>query len=69
MKAMTIQTAQLLDMLPDEDIAIVHALVKKLVMAWDPDFTKVTAEERALLEQSDAEIKKGNYVSEKEIWS
>ncbi len=43
LKTATIQTAELLDILPDEDISIVNALVRKLVRAWDPDFTKVTA--------------------------
>ena len=43
LKATTLQTAELLDILPDEDVSIVNALIKKLVIAWDPDFTKVTA--------------------------
>ena len=53
LKASTLQTAELLDILPDEDISIVNALVKKLVIAWDPDFTKVTSRERELLEKGD----------------
>lgn len=67
-KTKTLQTAELLDILPDEDISIVNTLVKKMVRAWDPDFTKVTPEERKLLEEADAEIKNGNYVSENDVW-
>ena len=43
LKATTLQTAELLDILPDEDVSIVNALIKKLVIAWDPDFTKAIA--------------------------
>lgn len=36
---------------------------------WDPDYTKVTAKERELLEKSDLEMKSGDFVSEKDFWS
>jgi hypothetical protein len=68
LKATTLQTAELLDVLPDEDISIVSALVKKLVLAWDPNFTKVTPKERELLEKADEEIKNGDFVSEEDFW-
>lgn len=48
---------------------LVNALVKKLVIAWDPDFTKVTPKERELLEKSDFEMKNGDFVSEEDFWS
>ena len=69
LKATTLQTAELLDILPDEDVSIVNDLIKKLVIAWDPDFTKVTARERELLEKIDSEMKNGDYVSEEDFWS
>lgn len=69
LKPITLQTAELLDILPDEDISIVNALIKKLVIAWDPDFTKVTARERELLEKSDSEMKNSDFVSEEDFWS
>lgn len=69
LKATTLETAELLDILPDEDVSIVNALIKKLVIAWDSDFTKVTARERELLEKSDFEMKSGDFVSEEEFWS
>lgn len=53
----------------DEDASIVNALIKKLVVAWDPDFTKVTAKEKELLEKSDSEMKDGDFVSEEDFWS
>ena len=69
LKETTLQTAELLDILPDEDVSIVNALIKKLVIAWDPDFTKVTARERELLEKSNSEMKNGDFVSEEDFWS
>ena len=69
LKAITLQTAKLLDILPDEDISIVNALIKKLVIAWDPNFTKLTAREKELLEKTDEEMKKGEYISEKDFWT
>jgi len=68
-KTKTMQTAELLDILPEEDVSIVNALVKKLVKAWDPEFTKVTAKERELLDLADAEMKRGEYVSEDDVWN
>ena len=53
----------------DEDISMENELIKKLIIAWDPDFTKVTDEERELLEKSDAEMNRGEYISEEDFWS
>lgn len=69
LKATTLQTAKLLDVLPDEDISMVNTLVKKLVIAWDPNFTKVTAKEKELLEKVDEEMKNGEYISEEDFWA
>ena len=69
LKATTLETAELLDILPDEDVSIVNALIKKLVIARDPDFTKVIASERELLEKSDLEMRSGDFVSEEDFWS
>ena len=45
--------ARMLDMLPDEDQAFAYEFIKKLVKAWDPDFTKVTPEEAAELKKAE----------------
>ena len=42
----------MMDMLPDEDKNFAYEFIKKLVKAWDPDFTKVTPEEAHLLVKS-----------------
>lgn len=45
MSDMAIDAARMMDMLPDEDKNFAYEFIKKLVKAWDPDFTKVTPEE------------------------
>jgi hypothetical protein len=55
--------------LPDEDISIVNKLVRKLVLAWDPTFSKVTSKEKGILDKADAEMSNGDYISEEDFWS
>lgn len=41
--------------------------IKKLVLAWDSDFTKLTPTERAELEEARKEIESGEVVSHEAI--
>lgn len=41
------EIARMVDMLPEQEQNLAFELVKRMVLAWDPDFTKVTAEEAA----------------------
>lgn len=61
------EIAQLVDLLPETDQTLALELVKKLVLAWDPDFTKVTPEEAAALALACEEIENGETVSHNEI--
>ena len=63
MSDIAIDAARLMVTLPEADKAFAYEFIKKLVLAWDPDFTKVTDEEAKRLE--DAE--KSGYVDEDEI--
>ena len=38
------------------------------IFAWDPDFTKVTAQERADMESADKDLENGEYVSHEDVW-
>ena len=69
MSALVKQTTDMLTLLPDEDVSLVYEFVKKLIKAWDPDYTKVTPEERKILEQADREMEKGEYFTEDEVWT
>ena len=37
--------ARMMDMLPQSEQEFAYEFIKKLVRAWDPDYTKVTSEE------------------------
>ena len=38
-------TARMIEILPKEEQVFAFELVKRLVLAWDPDFSKATPEE------------------------
>ncbi|WP_294366210.1 hypothetical protein [uncultured Ruminococcus sp.] len=59
--------ASMVDILPENDQQLAYELVKKLLLAWDPDFTKVTPEEAAQLEEAERNFDKGETVSMDEI--
>ena len=55
--------AKMMEMLPDEDQRFAYEFIKKLVLAWDPDFTRLTAEEREEI----AEAEKSGFIDEDQI--
>ena len=52
-----------MEILPESEQNFALEFIKKLVIAWDPDFTKVTPSERAKLEEAQKEIERGETVS------
>ena len=63
MSNMAMDVARLMDMLPDEDRSFAYEFIKKLVKAWDSDFTKVTPEEEKQIEAAE----KSGFVAEDDI--
>ena len=61
------QIADMVDMLPEKDQALAFELVKKLVLAWDPDFSKVTPAEKAEIDKAAAELEAGDYVTDQAV--
>ncbi len=59
--------AGMVDMLPEDDQRLAYELVKKLVLAWDPDYTKVTPQEAAQLAEAEEAFARGECVSHDEI--
>lgn len=57
------QIAEMIDMLPEKEQDLACEMVKRIVLAWDPDFTKVTDAEAKELEEAE----KSGYVDEKDI--
>ena len=63
MSALAMDIARMVRMLPESDQKFAHEFVKKLVLAWDPDFTKVTSEEFREIKEAE----EGEFLSENEI--
>ena len=63
MSNIAMDTARLMDMLPESEQSFAYELIKRLVRAWDPDFTKVTPEEARQI----AEAEGSGFVDENEI--
>lgn len=63
MSNIAIEAARLLDILPEADKAFAYEFIKKLVLAWDPDFTKVTTEEAERMDKAE----KSGFVNDEEI--
>ena len=54
---------RLVTLLPESDQNMIYELVKKFILAWDPDYTKLTPQEIAELENA----KNSEYVSANDI--
>jgi hypothetical protein len=61
------QIVQMIDMLPEREQQLAFELIKRMVLAWDSDFTKLTPLERNLLVIADKEISNGEIVDHSEI--
>ncbi len=57
------QTVNMLEMLPAQEQDLAMELVKRLVLAWDPDFTRLTPDERIRLETAE----NGEYIDSENI--
>lgn len=61
------KTASMVDMLPQAEQELAFEMLKRIVLAWDPDFTKVTPAEAAALCEAEAEIERGETVPDDAI--
>ena len=59
--------AVMIDMLPESDQRLAYELIKKLVLAWDPDFTKVTPQEAQALKEAEEHFRNDEYVTMNDI--
>lgn len=66
MTDITKETIDLLELLPQDEQVLINDLVKKLVRAWDPDFTKVTEIEKSNIESA---LKDNETFSHDEVWN
>lgn len=61
------EAAGLLEILPEKEQDFALEFIKKLVLAWDPDFTKVTLSERAELEEIEKDMESSGTISHADI--
>ncbi len=67
MSETTREIVYMLDILPEQDRQLAYELVKKMVLAWDPDYTKLTDQERERLELAEKEIANGECIDHNAI--
>ena len=63
MSTLAMDTAKMIDMLPADDQRFAYEFVRKLVLAWDPDFSRVTPEEAQHIKAAE----ESGFVAEGEI--
>lgn len=63
MSTATKEVISLMEILPESDQNFALEFIKKLVLAWDPDYTKVTTEERKTLEEAEKDIAENGTIS------
>ncbi len=63
MSNIAMEAARLIDVLPENDKAFAFEFIKKMVLAWDPDFTRVTADEAELISKAE----KSGFIDEADI--
>ena len=61
------EAINLMEILPESDQKFALEFIKKLVLAWDPDYTKVTEKEKAELDEAVREMQAGETVSHNDI--
>ena len=57
------KTVSMLEMLPESEQNLACELVTRLVLAWDPDYTKLTPNERNRLDEAE----NGEYIDSEDI--
>ena len=63
MSETVMNAARMMNLLPASDQEFAYEFIKKLLLAWDPDFTKLTSEE----EKSLLDAEHGEFIEESEI--
>ncbi len=63
MSTIVMQAAELMQALPQSEQMFAYEFIKKLVLAWDPDYTKVTDDEQKRI----AEAELSGFIDDKDI--
>ena len=61
------EAVDLLEILPETEQNFALELIKRLVIAWDPDYTKLTPAEKKELDDAEKDISMNGTISHEEI--
>ncbi len=64
---MPIEYSEMLDMLPQAEQQLAFEMLKRIVLAWDADYTRLIPAEAAALDAAEAEIERGEVLWDDEI--
>lgn len=53
MSELSVKAAEMIDMLPNDEQKLAYELIRRLVLAWDPDFTKTTPAEESAIQEAE----------------
>ena len=67
MTSITKEIIDMIDMLPESEQQLACEVLKRLVLAWDPNFTKITPIEAIQITQAKKEIEDGEIINQKDI--
>ena len=67
MTTVALNTMRMIELLPEAEQHLIHEMVKRFFVAWDPDFTKLTPDERRELELAEQEADAGEIVPHEAI--
>ncbi|MCL2422168.1 MAG: hypothetical protein FWD03_09950 [Defluviitaleaceae bacterium] len=57
----------LVDLLPENEQTLAYEFIKRMVLAWDSDYTKLTPAERKRLEAAEQDFITGDIVRHEDI--
>lgn len=63
MSEQTRMICEMVDILPDSEQALAVEFIKRMILAWDPDYTKLTEQERIRMEQAE----ESGFIDEEDI--
>ncbi|MDR1159280.1 MAG: hypothetical protein LBK69_01460 [Syntrophomonadaceae bacterium] len=61
------QIIDILDMLPEQEQDLAYEVLRRIVLAWDPDFTKLTPAEAEHLKIGKQQLASGNFYDDTDI--
>ena len=65
-----LEATKLMEDLPVKNQELALQMIKKIVLAWDPYYTKSTKREREILDKAEKEYENGDIVDDsEEIWN